>query len=80
MTTENQNQFKKWFYSLTVQENRRAKQELIERYELSASTFYYWLGDNFHFSKLKRDALNAFAKEFNDTVIFVEPKKKEIKL
>lgn len=78
MTTENQ--FKKWFYSLTVQENRRAKQELIERYELSASTFYYWLGDNFHFSKLKRDALNAFAKEFNNSVIFVEPEKKEITL
>ena len=46
------NQFKEWFYNLTVQENRRAKQELIERYELSASTFYYWLGNSFHFSKL----------------------------
>lgn len=80
MKTENQNQFKKWFYSLTVQENRRAKQELIERYELSASTFYYWLGDSFHFSKLKRDALNAFAKEFNNTVIFIEEPEKEVKL
>lgn len=78
MTTENQ--FKKWFYSLPLEENRRAKREIIARYELSASTFYYWLGDNFTFNKLRRDALNTFAKEFNGSTIFVEPEKKEIKL
>lgn len=78
MTTENQ--FKKWFYNLSVEENRRAKREIIARYELSASTFYYWLGDNFTFNKLRRDALNTFAKEFNGSTIFVEPEKKEIKL
>lgn len=72
---ETNNQFKNWFYSLTVTENRRAKKEIIARYEISAATFYYWLGDNYSFNKLKRDALNTFAQEFNGTIIFVEPKK-----
>lgn len=74
------NQFKKWFYSLPVEENRRAKREILEKFDMSASLFYYWLGENYSFNKLKRDALNAFAKEFNNTVIFVEPEKKEITL
>lgn len=74
------NQFKEWFYSLPVEENRRAKREILEKFDMSASLFYYWLGENYSFNKLKRDALNAFAKEFNNSVIFVEPEKKEIKL
>ena len=78
MTTENQ--FKQWFYSLNVEENRRAKREILAAFEISASLFYYWLGDNYTFNKLKRDALNAFAKEFNGSTIFVEPEKKEITL
>ena len=78
MKTENQ--FKKWFYSLPTAENRRAKREILEKFDMSASLFYYWLGENYSFNKLKRDALNAFAKEFNNTIIFVEPEKKEIKL
>lgn len=78
MTTENQ--FKKWFYSLPTEENRRAKREILEKFDMSASLFYYWLGENYSFNKLKRDALNAFAKEFNGSTIFVEPKKKEITL
>lgn len=78
MTTENQ--FKKWFYNLSVEENRRAKREILEKFDMSASLFYYWLGENYSFNKLKRDALNAFAKEFNGSTIFVEPEKKEIKL
>lgn len=78
MITENQ--FKKWFYSLPVEENRRAKREILEKFDMSASLFYYWLGESYSFNKLKRDALNAFAKEFNNSVIFVEPEKKEITL
>lgn len=78
MTTENQ--FKKWFYNLSVEENRRAKREILEKFDMSASLFYYWLGENYRFNKLKRDALNTFAKEFNGSTIFVEPKEKEIKL
>ena len=80
MATENQNQFKKWFYSLPIEENRRAKREILEKFDMSASLFYYWLGENYSFNKLKRDALNAFAKEFNNTVIFIEEPKKEVKL
>lgn len=78
MITENQ--FKKWFYSLPVEENRRAKREILEKFDMSASLFYYWLGESYSFNKLKRDALNAFAKEFNNSVIFIEPEKKEITL
>lgn len=78
MITENQ--FKKWFYSLPIEENRRAKREILEKFDMSASLFYYWLGENYSFNKLKRDALNAFAKEFNNTIIFIEEPKKEIKL
>ena len=80
MATENQNQFKKWFYSLPIEENRRAKREILEKFDMSASLFYYWLGENYSFNKLKRDALNAFAKEFNNTIIFIEEPKKEVKL
>lgn len=78
MITENQ--FKKWFYSLPTEENRRAKREILEKFDMSASLFYYWLGENYSFNKLKRDALNAFAKEFNNTIIFIEEPKKEVKL
>ena len=78
MTTKNQ--FKQWFYNLSVEENRRAKREILEAFEISASNFYYWLGDNYSFNKLKRDALNAFAVKFNNTTIFVEEPKKEVTL
>ena len=67
---ETNNQFKKWFYNLTVEENRKAKREILKRYEIPASTFYYWMGENFNFNRIKKDALNQFAHEFNGSVIF----------
>lgn len=74
--TEQKNKFKEWFYSLNVKDNRQAKKVFLADLEISASTFYYWLGDDYKFSKIQRYALNAVAAKFNGTTIFIEEPKK----
>ena len=65
-----ENKFKSWFYSLSVKENRRAKKELIEQLEIPYSTLYYWLKDDYSFSRIQMIALNDFALKFKGTKIF----------
>lgn len=64
------NEFYKWFYGLSVTDNRLAKKNIIEQFEISTSTFYTWLKKNYKFSKIQKIALNKFSMQLNNTKIF----------
>lgn len=69
------NEFYKWFYGLSVIDNRNAKKGILELFEIPTSTFYTLLKQNYKFSKMQKIAMNQFSLNFNGTKIFTDDSK-----
>ena len=66
------NEFYKWFYGLSVIENRNAKKGILDFFDIPTSTFYTWLKQDYKFTKMQIIALNQFSMQFNNTKIFAD--------